>query len=516
MSEGSPLAGRITRYILIRLVLATGLLGYAALLLLTDTASTSQDVRTLMSLIGGLYLVLGLSALGVTSTKNHLGYAYLQLAGDTAIVASFVVLFGGSDSPFTPVFAASVVGAAWLDQRRGALVIATTDAAVLIGLAISEAQRDPDPARVVALMLSKVFAFYLVALLAGELGARLEATGEKLAAEAARGQLLADDLAKVLDAVLVGVVLVGPDGRARKANGPAYSLFPSLDGKLLAEFLPGWAENTVWEAEVPIEGSPRALLFTRAQTETGAVVVVEDITDLRRMQQRIAREERLSAVGRLSSGIAHEIRNPLTSLSGAVQLLKLSKKDEGLRDIITREVGRLNRLVTDFMNAGAPPELHPVPTELPRLVRDVVATFSKDPRYGKVEVVVQGGEVPVLNLDQDQFHTVLWNLLLNAAQHMPEGGCIRISTEVVGRRVRVLIADDGTGIKNAELPHIWDPFYTRRSGGTGLGLATVERVVREHGGEVWVHSEASRGSTFGIWLPIPATSLMMKETASSA
>ncbi len=516
LSAGTTLAGRITRYILIRLVLATGLLAYAALLLLTEQVAPSADLDagTLMSLVGGLYLVLGLSALGVTSTTNHLGYAYLQMAGDTVIVASFVILFGGSDSPFTPVFAVSVVGAAWLDQRRGALLIATVNGLLLVGLALNEAGGAADPVRVAALILSKLFAFYLVALLAGELAARLQVTGEKLAAEAARGQLLAEDLAQVLDAIQAGVVLVAPDGRARKANALARQLFPELDERPMAELFPQWDTSTVWEEEVTLGLRQRALLFTRAETEAGGVLVVEDITDLRRMQQRIAREERLSAVGRLSAGIAHEIRNPLTSLSGAVQLLDLSEKDERLRDIISREVSRLNRLVTDFMNAGSPPELRPIPTDLNALARDVVAAFEQDPRYRGVEVVVEAREIPVLDLDQDQFRTVLWNLVLNGAQHMPEGGLIRIVTEHVGRRVRVLVSDEGTGIDEAELPHVWDPFYTRRSGGTGLGLATVERVVREHGGEVWVHSTEGRGATFGIWLPL--TAVNAEEQATSA
>jgi two-component system, NtrC family, sensor histidine kinase PilS len=513
MSNTGSLLPRITRYILVRLVLATVLLGYAALLLLTEQVSALFDVQSLMSLIGAMYLVLGLSALGVTSTRNQLAYAYLQLIGDTVIVASFVIIFGGSGSPFTPVFAVSVVGAAWLDQRRGALVIAAVDTALMVGLAIYEATTGPDPARIAALVLSKVFAFFLVALLAGELAARLAVTGEKLREVEAAGQLLAEDLRQVLEAIQAGVVLLGPDGRARKTNALARELLPDVFEKPLAELVPALGENTVWEQEVSVGERTRALLFTRAETANGSVVVVEDITDLRRMQQRVAREERMSAVGRLSAGIAHEIRNPLTSLSGAVQLLEVSEKDERLRDIITREVSRLNRLVTDFMHAGSPPELKLMPTNLEALVRDVVDAFQQDPRYDTA-VTVSARDIPVVELDQDQFGTVLWNLLLNAAQHMPEGGEIHIVCEHVGRRVRVLVKDEGGGIPEADLPHVWDPFYTRRSGGTGLGLATVERVVREHGGEVWVHSREGRGTTFGIWLALePATKM---ETAESA
>ena len=155
-----------------------------------------------------------------------------------------------------------------------------------------------------------------------------------------------------------------------------------------------------------------------------------------------------------------------------------------------------------------------MPTDLNAMVRDVVEAFQSDRRYD-TEVVVDAAVVPGLMLDQDQFRTVLWNLLLNAAQHMPQGGVISIVVQAVGKRVRLLVKDGGSGIPASELPHVWDPFYTRRSGGTGLGLATVERVVRAHDGEVWVHSTEGAGTTFGIWLPVesdPGT----QETTESA
>ena len=514
MSEASSLLQRITRYILIRLVLATILLGYAALLLLTSQIDSGLDLAGLMSLIGSTYLVLGLSALGVTTTRNQLSYAYLQLAGDTVIVASFVALFGGAESPFTSVFAASVVGAAWLDQRRGALVLASVDSILLVAIAVYEAQGSGSLITSAALVLSDVFGFFLVALLAGELAARLAVTAGQLRAEQTRGQLLAGDLGLVLDAIQAGVILLSPDGSTRKANQLARTMLPEILDQPLAELVPDWRGQDLWEEEREIEGRLRVFLFSRAETASGGVVVVEDITDLRRMQQRIAREERLAAVGRLSAGIAHEIRNPLTSLSGAVQLLDLHEKDERLRDIIRREVSRLNRLVTDFMHAGSPPELRPMPTDLNGMVGEVVEAFQSDPRYS-TEVVVDASDVPVLMLDQDQFRTVLWNLLLNAAQHMPQGGVISIVVQAVGNRVRLLVKDGGSGIAASELPHVWDPFYTRRSGGTGLGLATVERVIRAHDGEVWVHSTEGVGTTFGIWLPLESGSAP-QETAESA
>jgi two-component system sensor histidine kinase PilS (NtrC family) len=137
------------------------------------------------------------------------------------------------------------------------------------------------------------------------------------------------------------------------------------------------------------------------------------------------------------------------------------------------------------------------------LVKEVVETFSQDQQYADtVNTQIMFQPIGPLPLDRERVRQILWNLLLNAAQAMPDGGDIRISGEQVGGRVRVMVSDDGVGVDAQDVGRLFDPFYTTRVGGTGLGLATVERCAREHGGEVWIRSKPGAGTTFAVWLPI--------------
>ncbi len=496
---------RIVRYILLRLVVVTALLVYLTALIGSRALPREVAATNFVVLVVGMYAVLGLSAAGLAWSRriNLNAYAAYQVLCDTVVVTGLVYTMGGVSSPFTAIYGLTVVGAAFLAYRRGALLSAGMNVVALTGLGVLEVvQSNPEPHVVSATVTTNALGLVLIALLGGELAQRLLTTGRELVEATERAEHLAQDLSKVLETIRSGIALVGPNGELRSCNGTALALFPSLAEQLAPSAIEGWSPggNDVWEVRTA-DDNPRSVLVTRSVLQDGgALLIFEDVTEFRSMQQRIAREERLAAVGRLSAGIAHEIRNPLTSLSGAVQLLDLSEGDQRLRSIIQREVERLNRLVSDFMNMGTPPALKLAPLDLNLLIIEVLTAFDADPRY-TVTASFDARPMGDLLLDGDQLKTVLWNLLLNAAQHMPEGGTVTVSAEIVGARLRLLVKDEGTGIAPEEQDRIFDPFWTRRSGGTGLGLATVERVARDHGGEVWVHSRVGVGTTFGIWLP---------------
>jgi len=186
-----------------------------------------------------------------------------------------------------------------------------------------------------------------------------------------------------------------------------------------------------------------------------------------------------------------------------VQLLATPDGDDRLYRIITREVERLNQLVSEFMAAARPRKMNPQLVELDTLVDEVLETFRHDQRYQdlvKIEQTFQ--EMPPVEIDREQVRQVIWNLLLNAAQAMPGGGNIRVGLQHVGDRVRLMVSDEGVGIPAEDLEKVFDPFYSKRVGGTGLGLATVDRVARDHGGKVWVQSSEGVGTTFALWLPV--------------
>lgn len=490
---------RLVQYILFRLVLATALLVYAALLLGAEVSKTAAiDPELALPVVAGTYAMLGFSAWAVRRIEHPGRLTLLQLLTDSLVVTSLVVLFGGTASPFVPLFPAAVLGAAYLDGRRGALGSAFLNALLLIVVAWGMSDRS-DPAKAAAVVLTEVFGVFLVGLLAGELASKLLVqTQERKAVER--------DLAQVLNHIRAGLVLVDPEGQVRTSNAAALSLFPGLEEGEAAALIPGMEGEgaAAWEVEGAGPEADRTLLISRSPAEAGeALLVIEDVTELRATQRRRAREERMSAAGRFSQGLAHEIKNPLTSLSGALQLMELSEQDQRLRAIVLREVERLDRLVTDYRDAGQAPELRLSRVELGELLQTVVETFSHDGRYSSVAVSIAGLDRRYFVMaDSDQLRQVVWNLLLNAAQHMPEGGRVQLELSKDESFACLGVLDQGPGIPADQLPLIFDPFFTQRSGGTGLGLAVVERVLRAHGGEITVRSRPGEGTRFLLRVPL--------------
>jgi two-component system sensor histidine kinase PilS (NtrC family) len=236
------------------------------------------------------------------------------------------------------------------------------------------------------------------------------------------------------------------------------------------------------------------------------VIVIEDVTELHRLREVSTRDERLVGVGKLAASMAHEIRNPLASLTGSLQLIH-EDRPERLVEIALQEAQRLNRLVEDFLSISRQQRLHPRPTDLHALVSDVAAAFARVPRFSETVRIAVRGSVAVATVDPDRLRQVVWNLVLNGAQAMPRGGEIlvqageRAEYEQGPEGVEVVIRDQGPGISEADRGRIFDPFFTTRSGGSGLGLATVDQIIRSHSGRITVHAPAEGGTALVLWLP---------------
>jgi two-component system sensor histidine kinase PilS (NtrC family) len=221
--------------------------------------------------------------------------------------------------------------------------------------------------------------------------------------------------------------------------------------------------------------------------------------------------------------MAHEIRNPLAAISGAIQMLQREgeagrggEQSRRLMDIVLRETDRLNRLLTEFLEYARPGPLRREPLLVEELVAEVLAIFDASRCEGTV-IGVQVEPGLRLRADPGQLRQLLWNLLLNAAQAMPEGGSIEIEAQssgppqegsgagrnggLEGGWIELGVRDGGVGIPAEALDRIFDPFFTTKPGGTGLGLATVHRIVEEHGGSIRVHSVAGKGTSFHVRLP---------------
>jgi two-component system sensor histidine kinase PilS (NtrC family) len=287
----------------------------------------------------------------------------------------------------------------------------------------------------------------------------------------------------------------------------------------LARLFPGFVDEaqrgeTEWSGP---DGRRRVLGFTgfslggdRGRAR-GQAVIFQDLTGLRAMEEAVRRSERLADLGMVAAGLAHELRNPLASMSGSVELLQAAPglgADEGrLLGIVLKEAARLEQLVTRFLDYSRPAPPRHAEVDLPQLLGELVEVFSHDPVAARMRIERQF-EPATLRCDPGQIRQVVWNLLVNAAQALqgqPGGGAIRLScARLETGGVRVVVEDDGPGIAASDLPRLFTPFFTTKVGGTGLGLATVHQIVEAHGGVVIAGACDPRGARFTIQLPDPA------------
>ena len=224
------------------------------------------------------------------------------------------------------------------------------------------------------------------------------------------------------------------------------------------------------------------------------------------IQKRADQAERMAALGRLSAGLAHEIRNPLGSIAGSVQLLRSGKglddEDRQLCDIIQREANRLNDLVTDMVDLSKPRKPVLARVDAVTVAREVVALASKSGRsITDVDVVFECDREPAYVLaDSAQLRQLIWNLVRNAVQASAAGDVVTVSVSHREDGISLSVIDHGVGIDEAQMPRLFDAFFTTRSQGSGVGLAVVKRISDEHGFLIHVKSEAGRGATFRVAL----------------
>lgn len=238
---------------------------------------------------------------------------------------------------------------------------------------------------------------------------------------------------------------------------------------------------------------------------TGIQAIAHDITLRREMQERMAQAERLADLGRMAASIAHEIRNPLGAIVNSVNVLRRgASADPRLMQIVTEEADRLDSIIREFLLFARPPARTPIPCDLPSLIDDTIVLFRRDlGSDGRIEVRARHApDLPLALIDAYQIRQVLWNLLKNAAEAMQIPGAIDVETALAPSRAALIVSvsDDGPGVSEPDI--VFQPFYTTRAQGTGLGLAVVSRVVRDHGGDVSVRNIAGRGACFSIELPL--------------
>lgn len=249
-------------------------------------------------------------------------------------------------------------------------------------------------------------------------------------------------------------------------------------------------------------GFNTSILIDPARQVDNLLITFQDLTHLKEMEERLKRTDRLAAVGQLAAGLAHEIRNPLASISGSVQLLMenaaLGREDRHLMNIVVKEADRLNHLLQEFLVFARPSQPVKEWFKAAELVHELADLCAGDQRFSGIDVQRSCPQDALLYGDRKQLRQALWNLLINAAEAMPMGGVLVFSYDPSNQNLTV--ADSGAGVPAELRQKIYDPFFTTKDHGTGLGLATVHSIIEAHGGTLELENSIGGGAKFIIHL----------------
>jgi two-component system, NtrC family, sensor histidine kinase PilS len=458
---------------------------------------------------------------------------------DTALITAVVAATGGPRSIFTFLYVLGVTAACVLLSRTRGLAIAAASIILYTGIVVArtvlpliqffDAPQETTALEVVTMFLNAA-TLLVVAILAGGLGEQYRATRQELETRQKDFRDLEAFKDLVFQSVGTGLIALDREQRVTAFNRAA----EEITG-VVAQQAIGQAWSSLIGAAIPLEpieaviaASPRAstrheavlrrpdgtsvpvrMTFSALRSgegeRLGLISACEDLSAIRAMESRMRQADRLATVGRMAANIAHEIRNPLASLTGAIEVLTspLTADDarERLSQIVARESERLNHIIKNFLEYARPAPLSIATFDVAAAVEEVLLLLEHRASPGSLKVMREFAPSIPWAVDAQQFRQILWNLCLNAVEAMPEGGELRVAVAVRGQMLEVAVSDTGDGIAAADVSHVFEPFFSTKPEGTGLGLALVHRIVQDHGGEIDVRSSPGLGTTFTLTLP---------------
>ena len=463
--------------------------------------------------------------------QEHRLQAALQVLTDLFLVSLVVHETGGWDSSLNFLYPLVIIVASVLLPRIWAGLVAAL-AFILYGTVLElnyyeiirpYTTTHPGLKALQGIIFVNLFAFLAVAYLAGLLTAKLRQVGVQLKDASGALESLQALHENIINSISSGLITTGLDGRITLVNPAAQRLLECTAAELIGMpvsqlFLDPLPTVNSSQAHGEVRFDPptkyRKTLRVRVTTltvpdrgELGYVYAFDDLTEIRRLEREVRMQDRLAAVGRLAAAIAHEIRNPLTSIAGSVSMLsgvpEMNEDHRRLLDIVTRESQRLNAIITDFLAYSRTKQYHFDKVDLIQLVEDTLTLMDHRMTAEKTGITIGRKfavhEAPVI-ADGDKLKQVFWNLCENAVRAMKSGGTLTAAIEPLGDDWQVSFTDTGTGMTAQQIEKIFEPFQSNFEGGTGLGLAIVYQIVQAHEGKVWARSKPGQGTTFVLRL----------------
>jgi two-component system sensor histidine kinase PilS (NtrC family) len=526
-------AGRIGGLVLLRALVVSGLFGAAMATSLSGSADELTYRSQLYAFLTVAYVSVALEFCWILIRRRLRVLAWVHATTETLLAGWLVALTGGPDGAFTFLLLLSTVHGALAAGSGGAFASASLAAAILAALAtgitipgLGVVVAHSDPSRVMVAVCANSAGCFATAALSAYLIQRLQRTRQALSARELELRQLGELYVNVVQSLGSGLMTLGPsleggDSLVTLINSVGAEILgvplQACQGKPLSVLAPELAQalrsssggQRRGECAMAIRGRQLLLGFSVSHLRgadgepMGHVVVFQDLTDLKRLEEAVRRQGHLASLGELSAGLAHEIRNPLAALSGAVQMLATapsSEEDRRLLDVLRRESAHLETLVSDFLVFARPPPPAMGEADLSQLVEESLEAFRADGRASERNLLAHTEPVQA-RFDAGQMRQVIWNLMRNAAEATGPGGTVRVSVVARNGAAVLEVADDGPGVPGQVASQIFEPFFTTKEKGTGLGLALVARIVGSHGGTVDFDRNVTRGARFVVTLP---------------
>jgi two-component system sensor histidine kinase PilS (NtrC family) len=468
--------------------------------------------------------------------------AHVQFAGDLLLVTGLVYFFGGISSPFSMLYLVVIMVASVMLRRRAGLTVAGIAYILYAGLLAALARGWIPPLSIMPTpeeiswrisynLAIHLFGFFAVALLTSYLAENVSRAQEELAEKSGSLANLEIFHRDVIQSISSGLISTDLTGVVTSANRAALEILDTSASALVGRPIQGSGlfDAALWQEVTRNEGASRSLraeiALERGGREmpigytvnrltdargvlTGWIVVFQDLSQWRRLQEELQLKDRMAAVGELAAGLAHEVGNPLAAISGSVQLLSSSlsaeQRERRLLEIIVKESQRLDRTIKGFLRFARPRERSAVRFDIAALLAENVALLrNSEEATGshRFELDLQPESAHIVG-DPDQISQIFWNLARNGLKAMPAGGTLAFRGRLLDGAYRFDCRDTGHGMTEEQRTRIFQPFRSSFDRGTGIGMAIVYRIVQEHGGAVNVESRPGAGTTVAVELPL--------------
>lgn len=548
----SELHDKLKWLMFFRVTVATVLLIAGILVQLRGADTLSASITYTFYPVAGLVFFLSILYVPILRyAKKPASIANSQAFVDNIIITFVVYISGGAESPLSFLYILTIVSSTIVSYGKGGFWAASMSS-IFYGSLVNMEYHHIFPSMTEIItgspqflphgalynMLGNITAFYLVSFLSGYLAIQTKKAEEELREKSINYQSLEALNNDIVRNISSGLLTVDSNGFITSFNAAAEDItgyfLEEVYGKSVKEIFRDIDITTMLAKRENFESKERPRMETyfkrldgkecylgfsiskikKSDSEqSGNIIFFQDLTEIKRMQQELRQTDKLAAVGGFAASIAHEIRNPLASISGSIELLSknlsLELKDDNkkLMDIVIREVDRLNKLIGEFLNYARPSPPQKQDINLNAIADETIEMIiNSETKMRDIYININKGDIPSIQADEGQMRQVIWNLIKNAADAVSTNGEINITSRqaLIGEKqgVELLIKDNGCGMTNKESLKIFTPFYTSKEGGNGLGLSVVHSIIEGHGGLITLNSIPNEGSTFTISLPL--------------